>query len=291
MNAFELKIPDSLQAAVELLDPEDPSVRVIAGGTALMLMMKADVFRPTRLISLRAIEKDFATLSATPDGGFRIGAMATLSEIERAPELSRLAPVIRQTMRTLSNVRVRNVATLGGNLAHGDPHMDLPPVLVALGAEVAATGPNRERRIPVEELHTGYYETVLAGDELITEIVVPPQQQRRATYLKCTTRAAHDWPALGVAVSVDLDGDVARDPRIVVSAVNERPLRVPAAEAAINGRPLSADTMREAGTAAADTIETIADERGSAAYKTLLVRVYVERALRAVAGQTAEVSQ
>jgi carbon-monoxide dehydrogenase medium subunit len=97
MNAFEVEIPTSLQTAVDLLDPEDPSVRVIAGGTALMLMMKAGVFRPSRLVSLCAVEKPFTTLSALPDGSFRIGAMATLSAIEHAPELIQFAPVLRQT--------------------------------------------------------------------------------------------------------------------------------------------------------------------------------------------------
>ena len=198
MNAFELEIPTSLRSAVDLLDPDDTSVRVIAGGTALMLMMKAGVFRPARLISLRAIEKQFSTFSAMPDGSFRIGAMATLSAIEHAPELSKFAPVLRQTLHTLSNVRVRNVATIGGHLAHADPHMDLPPVLIALGADVVVTGRKGERRVPVQDLYAGYYETVLARDELISEVIIPPQQQRHATYIKCSRRSgspsAWAWP-------------------------------------------------------------------------------------------------
>jgi carbon-monoxide dehydrogenase medium subunit len=281
MNAFELEIPTSLRGALDLLDPENQSVRVIAGGTALMLMMKAGVFRPSRLISLRGIEKQFSTFSTVPDGSFRIGAMATLSALEYARELIQFAPVLRQTLRTLSNVRVRNVATIGGHLAHADPHMDLPPVLIALGAQLVVTGRKGGRRIPVQELCTGYYETVLARDELISEIIIPPQLQRRATYIKCSTRAAHDWPALGVAVSLGVVDNVAHDPRIVVSAVSERPLRVTAAEVVLNGQQLESVDLRRAGDAAADTIETMADARGSAAYKKQLVRVHVERALRA----------
>jgi aerobic carbon-monoxide dehydrogenase medium subunit len=281
MTSFELEAPTSLRSAVDLLDPNDPSVRVIAGGTALMLMMKAGVFRPSRLISLRAIEQEFSTFSSRPDGSFRIGAMATLSALEHARDLVQFAPVLRQTLHTLSNVRVRNVATIGGHLAHADPHMDLAPVLIALGAEVMVTGRQGDRRIPVQDLYAGYYETVLARDELISEVIIPPQQQRRATYVKCSTRAAHDWPALGVAVSLDVADNVGRAPRIVVSAVSERPIRVEASEAILNGQQLEPTNLRSAAEAAADTLETISDARGSAAYKKQLVRVYVERALRA----------
>jgi carbon-monoxide dehydrogenase medium subunit len=287
MNAFELEIPTSLRSAVDLLDPDDTSVRVIAGGTALMLMMKAGVFRPSRLISLSAIEKQFSTFSAMPDGSFRIGAMATLSEIEQAPELRKFAPVLRHTLHTLSNVRVRNVATIGGHLAHADPHMDLPPVLIALGADVLVTGRKGERRIPVQDLYTGYYETVLARDELISEVFIPPQQQRRATYIKCSTRAAHDWPALGVAVSLGVADEAARKPLIVISAVTERPIRVDTAEAVLDGQQLEPTNLRSAADAAADTVETMSDARGSAAYKKQLVRVYVERALRAAINASA----
>src|SRR5262249_12099459 len=136
MTPFELAEPASLKEAVGLLDAEDPTVRPIAGGTALMLMMKAAVFRPSRLVSLRRIEPRYAEISAGPDGHLRVGAMATLSALERASAVREKLPIVIRTLRTLSNVRVRNVATVGGNLAHGDPHMDLPPVLIALDARV-----------------------------------------------------------------------------------------------------------------------------------------------------------
>ena len=130
---------------------------------------------------------------------------------------------------------MRNVATVGGHLAHADPHMDLPPVLIALGAHVVVAGRAGERTIPVEELFAGYFETVLARDELISTLVVPAQADRRAAYLKCTTRAVHDWPALGVAVSLDSDGKAVRDARIVISAATETPARLAGAEQALRG--------------------------------------------------------
>src|SRR5262249_39697119 len=127
MTPFELAEPTSLSEAVGLLDAADENIRPIAGGTALMLMMKAGVFRPTKLVSLRKIEASYATV-AVSGSVLRIGAMTTLSALERSTEVQRHAPIITRTLLTLSNIRVRNVATVGGALAHGDPHMDLPPV-------------------------------------------------------------------------------------------------------------------------------------------------------------------
>jgi carbon-monoxide dehydrogenase medium subunit len=285
MIPFELAEPASLAAAIKLLDPDDASVRPIAGGTALMLMMKAGVFRPARLISLRAI-KELSTIETQGDGALKIGAMTPLSVLERDPAMRAHAPVITATLRMLSNVRVRNVATVGGHLAHTDPHMDLPPVLIALGAHILVAGPAGERIIPVEALFAGYFETVLARDELITAVVVPAQGGQRAAYLKCTTRAAHDWPALGVAVSLELDGKSLRAARIVISAATEKPIRLPGAEAVLQSSDLDDDAvLRRAGDAAAEEAATISDGQGSAAYKRQLVRVYVRRALSAALGR------
>ena len=132
--------------------------------------------------------------------------MTPLSALEHSPEVARHAPVIVRTMKRLSNVRVRNVATVGGALAHGDPHMDLPPVLIALGASVAIAGPRANAAMPVEELLTGYYETALAKNELITELRIPAQGATRAVYFKVTAGSADDWPALGVAVALAAEG-------------------------------------------------------------------------------------
>jgi aerobic carbon-monoxide dehydrogenase medium subunit len=280
MIPFELEEPATLAQAIRLLDPDDASVRPIAGGTALMLMMKAGVFRPARLVSLRAIA-ELGAIATKPDGALQIGAMTPLSVLERDPATRAHAPVIIATLRTLSNVRVRNVATVGGHLAHADPHMDLPPVLIALGAHIVVAGPAGQRSIPVEELFAGYFETVLRRDELIVAVVVPAQGGWRAAYLKCTTRAAHDWPALGVAVSLDLDAGSVRDVSIVISAATEKPIRLSAAEAALRGGGTDDAALRRAGDAAAEEAQTISDGQGSAAYKRQLVRVYVRRALSA----------
>jgi aerobic carbon-monoxide dehydrogenase medium subunit len=277
MIPFEIVEARSLGEAIELLDPEDASVRLIAGGTALMLIMKAGVFRPTRLVSLRLV-RGCSEIHLDADGGVRIGALTSLSTLEYSRDIQRLLPVIGSTLRVLSNVRVRNVATVGGSLAHGDPHMDLPPVLIALGASVCVLGRSGERVIPVADLLTGYFETQLANDELISELVIPPQNGRQSAYIKCTTRAGHDWPTLGVAVSLGLDGDCVREATVVASAATERAMPIEALRTLLVGRRPDAKLLRIAGDAAAAALA--GDLQGSVAYKQQLVRVYVERALR-----------
>jgi aerobic carbon-monoxide dehydrogenase medium subunit len=278
MTPFELLQPASLAKAIDLLDPGDPSTRPIAGGTALMLMMKAGVFKPTRLISLNKIEPRFSRIATGPDGDLCIGAMTSLSTVEHNESVGRHAPVIGRTMRRLSNVRVRNVATIGGNLAHADPHMDLPPVLIALGASVVIAGRSGERTIPLEKLFVGYYETVLQRDELISEVRIPPQHSRSTVYLKCTTGSADDWPALGVAASIESDHSGIRSLALVVGAATEKPIRLRAAEAILSGAQATDALLRRAADAAADEVDAISDARGSAAYKRELLRVYVARA-------------
>ena len=279
MSPFELLEPRSLSEAAGLLN--DASARPVAGGTAVMLMMKMGVLRPARLVSLRSVEKRYSEIGAGPGGGLRIGAMATLSALERSSLVKSQAPVITRTLRTLSNVRVRNVATVGGHLAHADPHTDLPPVLIALGASVTTVSAHGGRTLPLEKLYAGYLETTLERGELIAEVTVPKPDRRRAAYLKCTTRSADDWPALGVAVALDVDAGTVRDSRIVISAATNTPLRLAAAEDALRGAKVDDAVLRRAGDAAAAAADIIADEHGSAAYKRELVRIYVARAIRA----------
>jgi carbon-monoxide dehydrogenase medium subunit len=276
MSPFELLEPRTLQEAAALHDRD--TARPVSGGTAVMLMMKMGVLRPARLVSLRGIEKRYSEIAA--DGGeVRIGAMATLSALERSPVIGKELPAVTRTLKTLSNVRVRNVATLGGHLAHADPHTDLPPLLIALGARLTVAGPNGERALPLEQLHAGYLETTLARNELIAEIIVPRQGARRAAYLKCTTRSADDWPALGVAAVLDIDGDQVRDVRLVISAATDTPRRLLGAEAILRGG-LDDASLKRAGDAAASEAAVIGDEHGSAAYKRELLRVYLARAVR-----------
>jgi aerobic carbon-monoxide dehydrogenase medium subunit len=286
MIPFELAVPRSLGEAIRLLDRDDPAIRPIAGGTALMLMMKTGLFRPIRLVSLHAIEGRYAGIAASPDGALRIGATATLRAVERSAEVRRHAPIVVRALKTLANVRVRNVATLGGHLAHADPHLDLPPVLAALDARLVIAGPDGERTIPVASLVAGYLETVLKHNELIAEIVVPPQAGWRAVYAKCTARSADDWPSLGLAVALKTDGSTIVEARLVVGAAVERPTVLADAAALLRGAVASDDLLRRVGEAAAEA-PIVGDQHGSAAYKRQLLRVHLGRAVRAALAEPA----
>jgi aerobic carbon-monoxide dehydrogenase medium subunit len=274
---FEMVEPASLAEAVSMLDPEDPTVRPVAGGTALMLMMKAGVFQPTKLICLHRIEPDYARIRVGSGGEARIGAMTTLSELEHDQTIAKRWPVLTYALHRLSNPRVRNVARVGGALAHGDPHMDLPPVLTMLGGRVTIAGPNGNRELPLEELYSGYYETVLEKNELITSVTVPPLGARKAAYSKVTSRTHDDWPALGVAVSFVLDGGVMRDPVVVVSAATEKVTRMTNTEKVLQGTAPDQATLKRAGEAAVAEASILSDAHGSAAYKRELLRVYLRR--------------
>ncbi len=284
MNPFELAEPASLREAIGLLDPSDPGIRPIAGGTAVILMMKTGIFQPERLVSLGKIEPRYSQIDITGDGDLRIGAMTPLRRLERAADVARIAPVLTRALRRLSNVRVRNVATLGGHLAHGDPHLDLPPVLIALGASVVIAGPAGERVIEAEDLFQGYLETALDPDELIAEIIVPAQPGRRAVYVKHTTRSADDWPALGIAVALRPGGGA----RVAIGAATDTARRLKSVEAVLSGGSLDDRVLRDAGDAAASEAEVHSDARGSAAYKTELIRVFTARAIRQAADTNQE---
>jgi aerobic carbon-monoxide dehydrogenase medium subunit len=284
VTPFELAEPATLKEAIALIDPDDPEVRPIAGGTALMLMMKAGVFRPRRLVSLRKLGDKFTRIAAAPSGELTIGALAPLSALEHSPEVARHAPVIVRAMKRLSNVRVRNVATVGGALAHGDPHMDLPPLLIALNASVAIAGPKGERILPVEDLLTGYYETALARNELITALRIPAQGATQSVYFKVTAGSADDWPALGVALALCAEGARVKSARIVVSGATVKAMRLESAEQALIGADVNEKTLAKVTEAAAAEADIIADVRGSASYKRELLRVYAARAVRAAMG-------
>jgi carbon-monoxide dehydrogenase medium subunit len=280
MIPFEMVEPRSLDEAIAMLDPQEPTIRAVAGGTALMLMMKAGVFQPTRLICLHKIEPEHGRIGVTGKGDVRIGAMATLTDVEKDLEVAARLPVLTRALRTLSNPRVRNVARVGGALAHGDPHMDLPPVLVALGARITIKGPAKTRELPLEELYAGYYETVLEKNELISAVTVPALEGRKAAYIKVTSRSADDWPALGVAVSFALRDGAIRDPIVVVSAATEKVTRLANTEKRLQGAAVDDAALARAGDAAAEEASILADAHGSAAYKRELLRVYLRRVVR-----------
>jgi len=278
---FDWVQPQSLKEAVSLLDPEDSTVRPIAGGTALMLMMKPGFFVPSRLVSLARIEAAYSAVRGDSNGSLRVGAMVSLAELERSSEAIGRFPLMKDALRTLSNIRVRNVARVGGALAHGDPHMDLPPLFATLGARVSVAGPNGTREIAVEDLYLGYYQTVLRNNELIAEAIIPPLNGARAAYTKVTSRSADDWPALNMGVRLEMaDSNTVRLARVVLGAASERVTRLAQTEKLLAGAAVNDALLKRASECAAAEARFVPDAHGSAAYKKELLRVYLPRTIK-----------
>jgi len=278
MKSFDFFEAPSVEIALDSLDVDDLQIRPQGGGTALMLMMKSGVYQPSKLVSLRGI-KELRDIRLSQTGELIIGSMTSLSEIEHSELVRSHAPVISDTMKRLANVRVRNIARLGGALAHGDPHMDLPPLLSALGATVITISKNGRRSIEVIDLYKGYYETALKADELIESVCIPNLNNSRCVYLKCTTRSAEDWPALGVALKLKIINNHFIDVHIVFGSIGEVPLEMKQVQDLLEGKHASNDTLDAACELAYSLVEPSGDALGSAEYKKELVKVYLKRAL------------
>ena len=279
--------PVSLDEAVECLSAYGDEAKIVAGATALTIMLRQRLVRPTALVSLAGVSELSGIDRA--DGHIQIGALTTHRAVELSPLVRRTLPVLAHTFGVVANVRVRNAATVGGVLAEGDYASDPPPVFLALDAEVQVRGPRGARTIPVRDFVKGFYETALESDEILTGVRVPiPVEGSRGVYEKYVTRSSEDRPCLGVVAIVRMSGDglTCEDLRVAVGAVAEVPQRFPDVEALAKSTPLDDDVARAVADQYAERIDTLSDMRGSAWYRTEMIRVWVRRAIqRAKAAQ------
>lgn len=286
MIPFEYRTPKNLKEVHANLKEFGTDAKLIAGGTALVIMMKQRLVHPSCLVSLR----DLRGLNAIElkDGGLRIGGLATHREVESSPLVRRRLPMLAETFHHVATIRVRNMATVGGGLAHADPNQDPPPTLIALGATLKAVSPNGSRVIPLDEFFTDYYETSLKPDEIITEVFVPRLAANSAgAYLKFLPRTADDYATVSAAAVLTLDKNkkTISDVRIALGSVGTTPIRATAAEAVLRGQPVKAEGFAEAAEKAKEAVDPISDFRGSAGYKKEMAGVFVRRALeKALAG-------
>jgi len=286
MIPFEYRTPRSLKEIHKELQEFGSDAKLVAGGTALIIMMKQRLVRPSCLISLRAVRG--LDRIALKDGGVSIGSLATHREVESSALLQRRWPVLAETYRRVATIRIRNMATVGGGLAHADPNQDPPPTLIALGATIKVSSAGGARVIPVEEFFKDYYETVLKPDEVVSEIFVPALPANSgAAFLKFLPRTADDYATVSAAAVVTLDRSkkVFQDVRIALGSVGVTPIRAREAEAVLRGQPVKSGALREAAEKAKQAVDPIGDFRGSAAYKREMAGVFVRRALeQALAG-------
>lgn len=282
MRPFEYVEPETLDEALALLanDPED--ALVMAGGTALVILMTQELVRPARVIGLRRLAQ-LRAIDAT--GGLRLGALATLGSLARAPGVRTFASALAETFRSVATVRIREQATLGGNLAHADPAQDPPVTLLALDAEAVVMSQARARRVPLAALFVDVFETSLEADELLLRLELPPlPANARATYQKFLPNTQDDYATVSVAAVVATAGDgTCTHARIALGGAGPVPFRARDAERALTGRRLDAAAIREASALAAAAADPLADLRGGADYKRAMAGVWTARALRAVA--------
>src|SRR5262245_705220 len=280
MNAFDYRVPRALDEALDILKEYGDEARVIAGGTALVTMLRQRLLHPACLVSLREVP-DCGRIQAV-DGEVRFGSLATHREAELSPLLRERLSVLAETFRRVGTVRIRHMATVGGALAHADPNQDPPVTLLALGARVEVRRAGGQREVPLAQLFRGYYETALEPDEVITAVIVPLLPPASgASFVKFLPRTADDYATVAVAAAVTLepDGEGCREARIGLGSVGMTPLRARRAEAMLAGQALGESLLRAAGDGAKAEVDPLSDHRGSAAYKREMTAVMVVRAL------------
>ncbi len=277
--AFEYHAPTSIGEATQLLARLGDDAKVLSGGQSLIPLMKLRLATPKHVVDINGIP-GLAYVRET-DGALRIGALTRESELEDSELVRTRYPLLFDTSKVIADPIVRNLATVGGNLAHGDPANDHPAAMLALGAEVVATGPKGERRIPIASFFSGPFATALKGDEILVEIRVPSPGPRSAGAYVKLERKVGDFATAAVAVQIDLDaGGVCTRAGIGLANVGSTPIKAEAAEAALRGKRPDDATIKRVAELASQAAQPSADLRGSVEYKKDLVRVLTGRALR-----------
>ena len=284
MIPFSYLEPSNLDEALGLLAEHGDAAKLIAGGTGLVNFMKQRLVRPRFVIGLRALR---SLADVREDGGLAIGALATLQSLATSELVRRAAPLLAEACGHVATVRIRCMATIGGAMAHADPNLDTPPALIAMDGRIVALSPRGERTIPSDGFFTGYYTSVLAPDEIVTCIVIPRQPAGSGTaFCKFLPATQDDYATVSVAARVALNGDGAiAEARIALGAAAMVPVRARAVEAALAGKAADDEAIREASSLVLETIDPIADFRGSAEYKRKMAVVHVRRALAEAAAR------
>jgi carbon-monoxide dehydrogenase medium subunit len=283
------RVPDSLDEAVALIGEHGPAATVLAGGVTFASMMAArrsNSDLPRLVVSLGRLS-ELRGIRAQSDGLW-IGAMTTHREVERSRVVRLSHPVLADTFARIGSVRIRNQATLGGNLACGDPTFDPPVTLIALDANVVVAGAGgAHREIPLDRFVCGQDSSSLGSADIIVGVRVPTGPPgRRAWHMKVRARSAGGKPTVTVAAAVQLDADGRIDDvRLALGAVAPTVIRARRTEAALRGRRPTPDVVRDASALVAEEIDPITDSRGSISYKRQMARVWVARALAAVSTQ------
>jgi len=277
--AFEYHAPSTIGEATGLLAKLGEDAKILSGGQSLIPLMKLRLANPTHLVDINGIPGLSGIREG--DGFLRIGALTRESELEESELVRTRYPLLHDTSKVIADPVVRNLATVGGNLAHGDPANDHPATMLALGAEIIAVGPKGERRLPITSFFTGPFETSLRPDEILVEIRIPvPPARSGGAYLKLE-RKVGDFATAAVAAQLTIGGDgTCERVGIGLTNVGLTPIKATGAEALLKNKTPDEGAIKRAAELAAEASEPSADLRGSVEYKKDLVRVLTARALR-----------
>ena len=281
MKNFEYLEPTTVAEACALLRQHGAEARVFAGGAQLTILMKQGLYQPKILVNIKKIP-ELGQITFDPKAGLTIGALVKHRELETSQLVKETFPILCEAEREVANIRVRNVGTIGGNLASGEALTDLSQIFIALDGKVKITGPAGDRDLLVEELFVDYYQTSLAEDEILTHVSLPPLPPRSGiAYIRFSSSSTVDKPSAGVAARVTLESGTehAQCIRIVLGCVGPTPVRARKAEALLAGQNITPESAEQAGGMASQECNPSSDLRGSERYKRGIVRALVKRAL------------
>lgn len=282
IRSFKLLQPRSLPEAVKMLQTHGDDARAIGGGTTLVILMKQRALHYPYLVDLQTIPG--LNQIAREHNAIRIGALATHRMIELSPLIREAFPVVAEAFSHIGNVRVRQTASVGGNLAHADYRLDPPPPLLVLGAEVSSFGPNGARTLPLKDFFRGMYETALDPGEILTEVRVPHMPANgKAVYLRYSTLSANDWPCVGVAAFLRGDNQRCQELRLALGGVAPTPLLISGLDFT-QDQSLDDSVVNKVLDLVEQQISPAADLRGSEWYKRRLARLFVKRAIAQITG-------
>lgn len=281
IRSFDLLQPRSLAEAADMLAEHGENARPIGGGTTLVILMKQRALHYPFLVDLQSVPG--LNGISQEDGTVRIGALATHRQIECSALIRESFPILAEAFSRIGNVRVRQTASIGGNLAHADYRLDPPPPLLVLGAEVTVFGRGATRTIPLKAFFRGLYETALEPGELIADVRVPAMPARsKAVYLRFSALSANDWPCLGVAALATEDNGRCQELRLALGGVAATPVLIDGLEFLqdVSIADLTTDKLLQT---IDEQISPFSDFRGSEWYKRRMVKVFVRKALEQLA--------
>src|SRR5436309_7448732 len=276
--SFEYAVARDVAHAIQLLASSGGEGKVLAGGQSLIPLMKFRLAQPAFLVDVNRIA---GLAQIRENGDLRIGALVREADLDTNPIVRERYPILVDTTRVIADPLVRNLATVGGNLAHADPANDHPATMLALRASVVAQGPKGERVTPIDEFFVDTFTTALAPDEILTEIRIPkPAPRTGGTYLKLE-RKVGDFAVVGVAAQITLDaGGKISSAGIGLTNAGATAIRARRAEETLRGQTPDEKVIAAAAAAAAAVAQPVSDLRGPAEYKRDVVRVLTQRALR-----------